>query len=397
MVRVVIHSVATAPGGGLTNLLGLLEGWQRIRAELDITVLASRPETVEALEKAGRRPYLHVLPVMGALERMRWERRELPGLLRELKADLFLSNNAGVPSVPCPQVVHHQNLFTCYLPGFLSYLSLASYFKPGVRSRVRMSAWLLAGTWNARRALRTAAANVFISNCVRRYSEALVPESSPRNHTIYYGLSERYQQMCRNGDARDAARVPHQLCAVQHMLPYKDTESVIEALAETVRRAPQHPWSLHVAGWDDFSPCVRLAERRGVADRIRWLGYLDSAGVADLLARSSILVYPSIFEGFGLPVLEAMAAGCAVVTVDTTAIPEIAGDAALLVPPRSPHMIAEAVLAIGSDDSLRQELVRRGRRRATDFSWTRAAREFCQVFAKVLGRPIRAGDETLQP
>lgn len=374
MIRLVINSVPTAPGGGLTNLLGLLEGWRTIDADLDITVLASRPETIQALERAGFGGRVHAVPLMGAVKRQVWQRFSLPKLLKQLKADLVLTNSFFLPRTPCPQVVHHQNLWTCFAKGFLPYLKVHPK-------------WLLLSLM-ARRGLAKANANVFISEHVRVCSERLVPKSKTKNQTIYYGLSELYESI--RGQASDAGRRPFTLCALQAQADYKRNEDLILALADLVRRAPQHNWQLEIAGWGDFSQWQKMAEEHGVADRIKWLGFLNSQQTAELLRTSACLVYPSTFEGFGIPLIEAFASRCPVVAVDCTAIPEVAGDAAMLVPPHSPEKIADCIERICTDSAWRTTLVSRGLAKSRRFSWARSARQFCHVFTSVLKRPITA-------
>lgn len=374
MTRLVINSVPIARGGGLTNLLGLLEGWKNIHADLDITVLVSRKPTIEALQQAGYGHLLHVVPEMPMWKRVIWERFGLPRLLRQLGADVLLTNTFLAPNVPCPQVVHHQNLFSCFANGLAAYARLG---------------WRFVGlTLGARKALRHADANVFISDHLRERSEVLVPASRERNHTVYYGLSDLYAGIQR--ERRDTQRIPFRLCAVQSVDHHKDTGSLIRALAALVRIAPQHPWQLDIASWGEMLAFKQLAAELGVAERINWLGFLNAEQIAEMLRRSSVMVYPSVFEGFGIPLIEAFACRCPVVAVNTTAIPEVAQDAALLVPPRSPEEIARAVLALCTDAGLRQRLVERGLARSRQFAWTRTARQFCRVFASVLHKPVAA-------
>jgi glycosyltransferase involved in cell wall biosynthesis len=380
MIRLVINSIPTAPGGGLTNLLGLLEGWRSIDAELDVTVLASRPETVAALEKAGFGGLVHAVPMMSLPRRLWWQRVHLPRVLKALKADLVLTNTFALPSSPCPQVVHHQNLFTCFAKSLLPY--------------ARLGPKILAYTLLARRGLTKAAWNVFISDHVRECCESLVPASRTRNQTIYYGLSEHYHKAA--GRVDESQRRPYHLCALQFPSGYKGNDDLLRALAELVRRAADKPWRLDIAGWGDFSAFKKLAEELGVADRVNWLGMQNTAQVAELLRRSACMVYPSKFEGFGLPLIEAFASRCPAVAVDCTAIPEVGRDAAVLVPPSSPQAIADAVLRICTDEEFRTALVANGYARSQRFSWARTARQFCHVFANVLKRPVPASPE-LEP
>jgi glycosyltransferase involved in cell wall biosynthesis len=109
------------------------------------------------------------------------------------------------------------------------------------------------------------------------------------------------------------------------------------------------------------------------------LGRLDSALLPGLIASAEAVVVPSLHEGFGLPVLEAMAAGTAVVAADTSSLPEVAGGAALLVPPTSPG-IAEGLMAVLGGDVDVNAMAERGRRRAAEFTWERCAAEHAAVW-----------------
>ena len=114
------------------------------------------------------------------------------------------------------------------------------------------------------------------------------------------------------------------------------------------------------------------------------LGYVDDSTLAHLYAACEMFVFPSIYEGFGLPVLEAMAAGAPVITSTTSSLPEVAGDAALLVDPGDATALARAMQQLHADPNLRAELQRRGRRRAADHSWGAAAAATLAVYDEVL-------------
>ena len=113
-------------------------------------------------------------------------------------------------------------------------------------------------------------------------------------------------------------------------------------------------------------------------------GYLPSQELEALYARASVFAFPSLDEGFGMPVLEAMAHGIPVVTSDRSSLPEVAGDAAILVDPSDEDAIAGALSRIIEDAALYQELVTRGRARAACFSWERAIEQTCAVYRELL-------------
>jgi len=117
----------------------------------------------------------------------------------------------------------------------------------------------------------------------------------------------------------------------------------------------------------------------------RFLGYVPAADLRVLYGLARAVVYPSLWEGFGLPVIEAMACGCPVVTSGVSALPEVAGGAALLVDPTATEELAAAIERVWTDDSLRSDLVARGRTRARAFTWERTARETLAVYERVVG------------
>jgi alpha-1,3-rhamnosyl/mannosyltransferase len=126
--------------------------------------------------------------------------------------------------------------------------------------------------------------------------------------------------------------------------------------------------------------------RRGLEGAVTWLRGVTDDDLAALMSVASVLVAASIDEGFGLPVVEAMAAGLPVVTAASGASAEVAGDAALTVDPRDPGVIAEAVRAVLDRPSLRADLRVRGLARAASYSWARTAHQTLAVYHSVVDR-----------
>ena len=117
---------------------------------------------------------------------------------------------------------------------------------------------------------------------------------------------------------------------------------------------------------------------------MRWIQYVPAGDLLPIFKQATALVWPSLNEGFGLPVLEAFAAGLPVVTSNTTSLPEVAGDAALLVNPESIGEMAEAMQTVASNESLQNDLRTRGRARAKQFTWDRTARQTIEVYRKAM-------------
>lgn len=117
----------------------------------------------------------------------------------------------------------------------------------------------------------------------------------------------------------------------------------------------------------------------------RFLGYVPVADLRVLYGLARAFVYPSLWEGFGLPVIEAMACGCPVITSDVSSLPDVAGGAALLVDPMATDALAAAIERVWTDEDLRRDLAARGRTRAGAFTWERTARETVAVYERVVG------------
>jgi glycosyltransferase involved in cell wall biosynthesis len=131
-------------------------------------------------------------------------------------------------------------------------------------------------------------------------------------------------------------------------------------------------------GWLSESIERRAAEL-GIAERVRFTGYVADEDLPALLSGALAFVLPSLYEGFGMPVLEAMACGAPVLASNTSSLPEVAGDAALLVDPEDTAALATGLARLAADAELRAQLRARGLARAAEFTWDRCAEETLAV------------------
>ena len=135
-------------------------------------------------------------------------------------------------------------------------------------------------------------------------------------------------------------------------------------------------------GADDILGRIESSPRR---QKIQVLGYVTAEELGKWYARARVFAFPSLDEGFGMPVLEAMAAGVPVVASNRSALPEVCGDAALLVDPEDSDALYGALARLCSDEHLTQSLIERGRRRAAEFSWKKAVEKTWNVYLGLLG------------
>lgn len=155
-------------------------------------------------------------------------------------------------------------------------------------------------------------------------------------------------------------------------------------LCEAVERTPAG-WRWKIAGGRGYGSEAVLdrIERSPRRADIDLLGYASDARLAELYSRSAVLAFPSLGEGFGIPVVEAMAAGLPVLTSNYGAMAEVAGDAAILVDPADVESIAEGLLALTDSPDLRERYAKEGRTRAAEMSWERAARETLSLYERL--------------
>jgi glycosyltransferase involved in cell wall biosynthesis len=270
------------------------------------------------------------------------------------------------PWCPCPTVVSVHDI---------SYESHPEFFP--ARTRVRMRALVP-------RTVRSAAAVITISEFSRldiaeRYrvdpARIIVTPlaAAPHFHPLTPGKEQAtLDRLGING--------PYVL-AVGNVQPRKNLVRLLEAFA-AVRRRTDLPHRLVLVGRRAYRGDAILArqEALGIASHVLATGFVTDEDLVALYSGADVFAYPSLYEGFGLPVLEAMACVSPVLTSDTTALPEVVGDAAELVDPWSVSVIADALYRLLTTATLRDTLRDRGIRRALEFSWQRLAEQTLAVY-----------------
>jgi len=283
------------------------------------------------------------------------------------EADVFLSTNsyltAWFTSVPTAVVVHD-------MVAFATGASAQSRAARIERATIRL-------------ALRRASALVCVSAATRNDLVARFPAAAAKAEVIPLAASRRFRQ-AHAGDvpARHGLDRPYVL-AVGTLEPRKNLERLLAAWTALPERL-RHGHALALVGprgWDDRG-ILSAAQQAGA----HLLGQVSDADLAALYAGCACFAYPSLYEGFGLPVLEAMSAGAPVVTSRVSSLPEVAGEAALLVDPRDVEAIAAALVTVLDDPGVAADLSARGRARAAEFSWERTARETRQLLGAIARR-----------
>ena len=202
------------------------------------------------------------------------------------------------------------------------------------------------------------------------------------------GVSEDFRSIVDRQD-RDAIRRRFGLSTERFILfvggadPRKNHQALLKAY--TLQSARLGDWRLVLVGdvRHRFGDLQQTARTLGLEHRVVCTGRLPIEDIRLLYANADLFVFPSLYEGFGMPVLEAMACGAPVITSNRTALPEVAGDAAVLVDPEDADELAEAIVRVLETSSLRAELKERGFKRAKQFTWEQAARRTLALYREI--------------
>lgn len=294
-----------------------------------------------------------------------WYQIGLPLRMKRDRLDLFHD-----PVYPLP--------FRLPVPGVITVHDLSNYTHPGVHS-LRSA---VAGRLFPRH-LRKARRIITDSRYTASRLKDFFPWTEDRITVVHLGVSESFRRVEDGGVLRSVAeryRLPSRfMLFLGTVEPRKNLDRLLAAFAGC---AGEIPHSLVIAGglgWK-YEKLLHRISSHPVSDRISLTGFVREEDLPALLSMAEFLVYPSLLEGFGLPILEAMACGTPVMTSDVSSMPEIAGDAAYLVSPVSVESIAAGLRRLAADEGLREELARRGPERASCFSWRRTAEQTLEVY-----------------
>jgi len=315
------------------------------------------------------------LPTHKPVVRIFWEQAVQPFALKKEGVDLLHALAFVTPLLsPCPSVV------TIYDLGFLLY---PESFKRSKRFYLSLFTRL-----SARRARRIIA----ISESTKRDVVHLLGVSPERVEVIYCGIEGAFHPMPQDQVAafRSKRGLPERfILFVGTIEPRKNLTTLLEAYAMLRRDVrDQEIGNLHLViggakGWF-YQDVFARVEELGLEGEVMFPGYIPAGELPLWYNAAELFVYPSLYEGFGLPPLEAMACGTPVVASNTSALPEVVGEAGLTVDPLDVEGLAEAMRRVLGDEAFRQEMRERGLRRAEGFSWTKTAQETVQVYRRAM-------------
>lgn len=309
-----------------------------------------------------------------SMGRFAWNHVCLPLAVRRQHFDLLHAPAFTVPfGCPCPTVVTIHDL---------SFLMHPHHFSPGWRTYATQ---MLPGV------LRSAGGIICVSGSTKRDLLRFFPVADEKVHVVHNGLDHTRFNTDAKLDcdwARSAGIRKPYILHVGSLMERKNIPVLLRAAARLRDTGGFAGYQLVLAGKE--APGLAGAgaindtiEHCRLQDTVLKVGHVPDDKLAGLYAGAALLVMPSMYEGFGLPVLEAMATGTPVITSNVSSLPEVAGNAALLVAPGDEPALGESIHAVLVDGALREDLRRKGLTQAQKFSWQRAAEETIAVYRSV--------------
>ena len=356
-----------------TYIRNLLRELARLDQQSDF-VLLCRPDDAAAIRGLGEnfRPVIARAGNYSVTEQL-----TIPLLLRREGVSLFHAPHYVLPPlVHCRSVVTIHDCIHLMFPQYLPNRMAFGY----ARASIAMA---------ARRATRV----MTVSESSKKDIMRFFGTDPSKIDVIYNAYDERFG-IEPNEDAVERVRERYQLhdqfiLYAGNVKPHKNLERLIEAFHIVRDRGLDHV-KLVLIG-DDISKYAslrRAVHRHQLHKYVRFLGYLHEDTLAVMYRLASVFVFPSLYEGFGLPPLEAMVSGTPVVTSNVSSLPEVAGDAAVLVDPYDPEAIADGIYRVLTNDDFRLELRRKGLARAREFSWEASVHRVREIYGEVANAPF---------
>lgn len=301
--------------------------------------------------------------------RIPYERAALPLLSRRDRLDLFHGPVNALPrGLACRSVVTVHDLALFRWPEQVTGRRY-HYLTRAVRDAVRLAARVLA-----------------VSEATKHDLVELLGIPSERIAVTPLGVDQRFRPPAMEALAAFRARVrltgPY-LLAVGTLEPRKNLTRLLEAFASLTAEFPHQLVLVGPEGWRNTELQATL-DRLDLGDRLRFTGFVPDDDLPSWYAAAELFVIPSLYEGFGLPLLEAMACAAPVVAGNTSALPEVAGDAAVLIDPTSVDAIAAGIRRVLGSRDLQRRLAQAGRERARAFTWERTAAATAAAYREAL-------------
>lgn len=326
------------------------------------------------LTDAPRTHLISTSPIVdGGWKRILWEQFVLPSKAKRSNIDVMFypDHTASVFRKPFPSIITIHDL---------AFLAMPETFPLGKRFYKSLA---------VRQSIRKADKIIVVSHATKEECIRVLNVPKEKIKVIYNGIDSNFKKI-NSPDIIDNARRKFGL--FRKFILFVGTLEPRKNIIRLIRAFHQMRTSVHVEhelviagkkGWL-YSGIFDEVDRLGLKDSVHFLSYVTPKDLVNLYSTADMFVYPSLYEGFGFPPLEAMACELPVVASNISSMPEVLGDAAVLVNPYNVNSIAEGIFKVLTDDALRLSLIEKGLERVKIFSWDKSAKEYLKVFEEIL-------------
>jgi len=362
------HMVGQRETGNETYVLGLLHGLAQVDKHNHYFVLVTDPHSLHA--RIGLPENFTVIPLKPATDLLRVP-LAMPWVAHRLGIDLLHVTYVAPPVSPCARIVTVHDISFKRFPHFFS-----------LRDRLMLSTLVPLSMRLAKRVI--VEAEFTRQDIIARYGLpteklAVIP-LAPSAHFAPVRDGLRLQEI------REKYELSEQfVLAVGNLQPRKNLTTLFSAVTELKTRGDKVQLAVVGQAHWQAQTIFQHAGQAGSAHDIRFLGYVPDEDLQTLYSAACVFAFPSLYEGFGLPPLEAMACGTPVICSNTSTLPEVVGDAGLLLPSQDVSAWADALQSVLRDPALRDNLARRGLARAAELTWEGTARKTLEIYERVAG------------
>ncbi len=357
------HMIGLRESGNESYVVNLLRAYAVDPGGHQYQVLTPRPQQLNGVPRSANLQPVKTWPALSGL-RIPFS---IPAAAWANKTDVLHATYVLPPVAPCPMVVTVHDLSFIPYPKALSFRA-----RLVLRTLVPVS-------------VRVAARVIAISEFTKRDLIKAYRIAPEKIRVTHLAPAASFRPLEENGDARLPGGITEPfILAVGNLEPRKNLGRLIDAFGSMVRDR-NFSGNMVLAGKLSRAAreVSRLLRQLGLEKRVVLAGYVSEAELRILYARAAVFVYPSLYEGFGLPPLEAMACSCPVVASNAAALPEILGDAAILVDPLSANDLTEAIHSVVTRPELARELRAKGLVHAGSFSWRKTAAQTRAVYEEL--------------
>jgi glycosyltransferase involved in cell wall biosynthesis len=299
---------------------------------------------------------------------------KLPGKLKSLNVDVFHSPNFMIPlrgsSVRTVVTIH--DLIPLLFPEYTGRSKKTRFFP--VYKRIM------------KRVANRADAIIADSECTRRDIVSTLSVPGEKVHPIHLGVDEMFSEGETTGVIRRRFGVSGKMVlCVGRQDPYKNVLTAVKAFSRVLEQRKDLECSMLIVGERDprYPEVGEYISQNNLHKKVFMTDYLSDEELVEAYREADVLLHLSLYEGFGLPPLEAMACGTPVVASDRASLPEVLGDAAVFTDPLNPSETADTVIAVLTDENARQQLIATGKEQAAKYKWTETARQVVSLYEKV--------------